>query len=494
MWFPVERFGAITELRTSTHWSAATLAKAVRTRASALRALGVNRGDRVLIAQGSSASFFADLFATWHVGACAICVSPAVTAPEIENLVGFFEPVVLLVGAGAGIASEAPIRSVHLADEPPTRDDHHDQCRAALDDDALILLTSGTTGRPKGVVHSFRSLLARLALNRAIIGDDALQRTLCLLPAHFGHGLIGNSLTPLVGGHHLFVGSDGGLPLLSNLDRVIDDHRITFMSSVPTTWRLTLQLCGGTPKLPLARVHVGSAFLPEGLWRSIVDWSGTREVVNAYGLTETANWVGGASAAVHEPRDGLVGRVWGGAAAVIADDGRLMDGGEGEIVLQTPSLMRGYYQRQDLDAETWRDGWFRTRDRGYLDGDGTIRLLGRLGQEINRGGTKIHPEDLEQLLERHEDVAETCAFGFEDEILGQGVGVAVVLTTESHAELGTIKQWTAARLSPEKLPDAWYVIDRIPTTDRGKIDRRAVASYCLGLPVQTAAAPSTRNS
>jgi acyl-CoA synthetase (AMP-forming)/AMP-acid ligase II len=217
------------------------------------------------------------------------------------------------------------------------------------------------------------------------------------------------------------------------------------------------------------------------LWRAIAEWCGTQDVVNAYGLTETANWVAGASARDYSPTDGLVGRVWGGSAAVVDESGRLRASGEGEVVVQTPAVMRGYFQRPDLDDETWIGGWLRTRDAGRVDADGTIQILGRRGQEINRGGSKVRPDEIEQLLEQHRDVVEACAFGLPDEILGEAVGAAVVLAGGGDGTLDEVKSWAASRRSRYGLPDRWFVVDAIPRTDRGKVNRSAVAAFCLSL-------------
>jgi acyl-CoA synthetase (AMP-forming)/AMP-acid ligase II len=472
MWFHTQRFGSITELGTGRRVSPSELARQVATRAAALRARGIGRGDRVLLRQAGSCGFFADLFGVWEAGACAICVSPHSTPAEIERISSFMHPRLVLSGGDAEADAAA-------LPHPHSDGDASSPAGGTLDDDALILLTSGTTGIPKGVVHSMRGLLARLALNRAVIGDEVLRRTLCLLPVHFGHGLIGNCLTPLVAGHDLLLASDLGPALFSDLDRVVDEHAVTFMSSVPATWRMVSRFSRRSPKRPLARVHVGSAALSASLWQSIIDWSGTDEVVNAYGLTETANWVAGASARTHGVSDGLVGRLWGGAAAVLRPDGQLATVGEGEVVLQVPSAMRGYFQRPDLDAETWVNGWFRTRDLGEIAADGTIRLLARLGEDINRGGMKVFPHDIESVLDRHPQVAESCAFALPDEILGQTVAVAVALAPDRGGDLAEIKAWLTTQLSKDKRPDRWFVVDAIPRTDRGKVNRKIVAETCL---------------
>ena len=136
------------------------------------------------------------------------------------------------------------------------------------------------------------------------------------------------------------------MPLINNLGPIIDENEISFMSSVPSLWRLALTCSPKPAGSSLSRVHVGSAPLSAALWSEIAAWSGA-DVVNCYGITETANWIGGAS---YEGRnaEGLVGTMWGGSAAVMNESGTISDRGPGEILIQSCCLMSGYFKRQDL--------------------------------------------------------------------------------------------------------------------------------------------------
>ncbi len=134
-----------------------------------------------------------------------------------------------------------------------------------------------------------RALQARIALNLAHIGYDDLQVALSVLPMHFGHGLIGNILTPMAAGSKLVIWPDPGAAGLPELGQVIDRHHVTFMSSVPSLWRVATRLSTKPQKASLRRVHVGSAPLAAPLWEQICAWCGTRRVLNMYGITETSN-------------------------------------------------------------------------------------------------------------------------------------------------------------------------------------------------------------
>ena len=483
MLFPPEALGTITEYSTGEVWNAKRMGGAVARAASALHERGIGPGDNVLIYHGGSGAFFADLFAIWQMGACAACLNPGLSQPELENIVSFIKPKLILVdqNTSAGIVGGVAILCSQV--EPVGRiiESKLTLANSGLDDAALILFTSGTTGTPKGVVHNFRSLLARINLNRQFIGDDNLGKTLCVLPTHFGHGLIGNCLTPILFGHDLLLLSGSNLPTIGKLGEIIDQHEISFLSSVPAFWKLVCKLAKPAAKGTLQRVQIGSDPLAADLWHQVIEWCGTDDVVNMYGITETANWLAGASARDLAPEDGLIGRMWGGMAAIIDSDGQFRPFGEGELVVQSPSLMSGYYQLEAQTRDVLVDGWFRTGDIGRIDPDGVMRLTGRQKNEINRAGVKIHPEDLDLLFERHEAVSEACAFAIADDLSNELVGLALSLVDASAITVPELRAWCEERLASEKRPDKWFIVPEIPKTDRGKINRQRVAEYCFQL-------------
>lgn len=478
MHLPIGRFGAITDLASGDCWPAARVVAEVARRGAALSAAGIRRGDAVLVFHGGTPAFFADLFAIWSVGGIAACLNPGLTPEELARVAAFVSARAICVGGGAPAPNgiDLPVLRGDLA--PPAETSALLEGNV-LDDPALMLFTSGTTGTPKGVVHTFRSILARLSLNVAHIGAISMQRTLCTLPTHFGHGLIGNCLSALHAGGDLFLMAGGSMKAVAGLGAAIDTHRISFMSSVPSFWKMALKLSPAPKGGTLRRVHIGSAPLAADLWKRVIGWSGGAEVVNMYGITETANWLGGASSSEFEPRDGLVGRMWGGHVAVLDASGQIASTGEGELVVQSPSLMAGYFGRDDLNHASLFSGWFRTGDIGTVGEDGVAVLTGRQKYEINRAGMKVHPEDIDLLLERHDSVREACAFGLSDEVAGETVGVAVSVHDRASFDLTALKAWCAARLAREKVPERWFVVDEIPKTDRGKINRDNVAKYCL---------------
>ena len=472
--------GSISEVGQGEVWDSKRLESEVRKRVSLLRKLGIGHDSRVLCCHGGTPAFFADLFAIWRLGGCAVCLAPNLTAAELSNIVDFLSPSLLLTDESfsGGAGSGTPIVCAKNEVERYCDTEQFSPV-GELDSPALILLTSGTTGIPKSVVLSFRALLARLTLNRLHISDDALANTLCVMPTHFGHGLIGNCLTPLYAGKHLILAPITDAKKAADLGSVIDAYDVTFMSSVPTIWKIVLKVGKRPGDESLRQVSVGSAPLSKELWQDIIDWVGTNNVVNMYGVTEAANWIAGAASSLLAPEDGLIGTMWGGSAGVLDDEGQLHNEGEGELVLQTPALMAGYYGQPDVTAEVLRGGWFRTGDIGRINTDGVMRLIGRKKSEINRAGIKVQPEELDSLLERHPEVIEACTFGMPDEISGETVAAAIQLAPESNLNSESLRGWALERIRRENVPERWFFLDEIPKSERGKINRQTIMIQCM---------------
>lgn len=476
--FDLQRTGSIVDAQRGSGWTADDLRRAVAAKAEGLKTAGIGSGSAVVVAHGGTPAFFADLFAVWAVGGVAACVNPASTAGEIHNVATFVAAKAILappersdlrVPGGCAVLDAG-------AEPGGTRPDAIVLGRDP-DADALMLFTSGTTGTPRAVLHRFRSLQARIALNHRCIDARVMARSLCVLATHFGHGLIGNCLTPLFCGGDVVL-APGGLQGAARLGALVDEFDVRFMSSVPAFWKLALKTSAPPARETLRQIHVGSAPVASELVAQIARWSGADDVRNMYGITETANWIAGGSARERPPEDGLVGPMWGGEAAVVEEDGTRRAHGSGEIVVKTPSLMAGYYRRPDLTAEAVRDGWYHTGDSGVVDDRGWIRLIGRRKNEINRAGAKVSPEELDLLFERHPAVLEACAFGLPDEAAGETVALAVRLAPGRTATSGELRAWAMDRIRRECVPEHWYFLADIPKTDRGKLNRALVRETC----------------
>jgi oxalate---CoA ligase len=487
--------GNLIEPLTGRRWTAGDVHMRVEARIGALAAAGLTHGDRAFIHFGNCHEFFAELLAIWSLGACAVPIDPRFTAFEIETLAKWSKPKTSSwIEAPDGTLSSAlealGVRVIEIPRGivPPLRGGTALSRGYSLDDDALILFTSGTTGQPKGVVHTHRTLRARWMALRDNLGLDAYARTLCTLPTHFGHGLICNALFPWLSGCDLYIMPPFRPDTTARLGSIIDENRITFMSSVPALWRLALRISKPPQLHALSRVFVGSAPLSAALWSDIGAWAGSARVMNAYGITETGSWLAGTTVGDFAPEDGLIGVPWGGVvsilnsrdpAAVVERDAACAPGESGHVWTLTPALMRGYLDRDDLTAQVVSHGWFATGDIGVIDERGWLVLRGREREEINKGGMKIYPGDIDGVIERFTATLDVCSFAYEDPLLGEDVGVAVALKQSDDATLRELFQWARLHLAAHQLPQRWYLLDEIPRTSRGKVNRTQIAEHCM---------------
>jgi acyl-CoA synthetase (AMP-forming)/AMP-acid ligase II len=275
-----------------------------------------------------------------------------------------------------------------------------------------------------------------------------------------------------------------------SLGAILDEHAITFMSSVPPVWRIALKASRPPRSGTLKRVFCGSAPLSAVLWRGIQDWAGTRDVCNAYGITETGSWVAGTTVPTFVPEDGLIGVPWGATISVLRAAGTagmpgsaaVCETGEsGYVWINTPALMQGYLGRDDLTQAVVANGWFCTGDIGLIDERGFLYLRGREREEINKGGLKVYPGDVDAVAEEFADTLDVCAFGYEDPLQGQDVGIALVLKQGDASTLSRLHELMAQRLATYQMPRRWYLLQEIPRTSRGKVNRARVAEVCQGL-------------
>jgi acyl-coenzyme A synthetase/AMP-(fatty) acid ligase len=442
---------------------------------------GLGPGSRVALCHTDSTAILIDLLAVWHVGAVAAPLSTSLVAAERRRLVERIRPVLWIGDGVPGVVSLPPAtlerRSTPVKTLPAKT--------LARDAPALILMTSGTTGEPKGVVLGHGTLRERLRLNLEFIGLGALRHALQLLPMHFGHGLIGNALTPLAAGGALHLGLEPGIAGLARLGQVIDRHAITFLTSVPSLWRLALKVSPPPEHRTLARVHVASERLPSPLWHRISEWTGGAEVLNMYGITEAASWIGGISGREADFSDGAVGTAWGGAFRVLGEDGKMHETGRGEVLVRTPSLMTGYLDDSAGTAHVFMGGWLRTGDLGEVDARGALRIVGRVKHQINNAGIKVSAEEVERLLESRSDVQEACAFALADPVSGEVPAAAVVLKPAHTIDGAALRRWCEGRIRREAVPAVVHVINELPRNARGKLDRKAIEARFAAVPEST---------
>jgi acyl-CoA synthetase (AMP-forming)/AMP-acid ligase II len=346
------------------------------------------------------------------------------------------------------------------------------------DDTALILHTSGSTGRPKRVPLSHANLsisAGNVARSYALTGDDV---SLCVMPLFHVHGLVASTLATLSTGGTLVV--PGKFNPLS-FWRTARDYGATWYSAVPTLHQILLARSGANRPQGAERlrfIRSCSASLPPQLMEALENTFGA-PVVEAYGMTEAAHQMASNPLPPGARKPGSVGLGTDVRISIMDSEGKHLATGErGEVVIQGPNVIRGYENNPEANATSFTDGWFRTGDQGFLDAEGYLTLVGRLKEMINRGGEKISPREIDEVLLAHPSVAEAVCFGVPHSTWGEEVAACVVL--REAATEADLLAYCKDRLADFKRPKQIHITDAIPRTATGKIQRRVVAQVYSG--------------
>ena len=343
-------------------------------------------------------------------------------------------------------------------------------CTAA----ALLLFTSATTDSAKLVPLTWQNLHAMAIHDSRALQLTAADRVLCLMPLFHLHGLA-TVLTQLSCGGSVIC-TAGFEP--ASFPEWLAEFRPTWFSSAPLN-RAILALARQHPKVfrdsSLRFIRSGTAALEPQLFALLEEAAGV-PVLNGYGSTET----GGMTRNTRDWRkSGSVGRSSGLELAITDPSGNVLPVEcEGEIVVRGPSVTAGYLDNPEANQSAFRDGWFRTGDLGRMDQDGFLFIRGRLKEQINRGGDKISPQDVEAVLMGHPAVADAAACAIPHATLGEDVAAAVVLREGACASESELRRFAATRLAPFKVPRRIVLIDSIPRTSTGK-PRRGILSEQL---------------
>ena len=345
----------------------------------------------------------------------------------------------------------------------------------SVDDVALILHTSGSTGRPKRVPLSHANLsisAGNIARHYKLTDTDV---SLCVMPLFHVHGLVASTLATLYSGGTVVV--PGKFNPLS-FWRGAKDHGATWYSAVPTIHQLLLARADAASGPPagaekLRFIRSCSAALPPALMEGIEKAFGA-PVLEAYGMTEAAHQMASNPLPPAAHKGGSVGQGSDVKVSIMDQKGNHLKQGErGEVVIKGPNVTSGYESNPEANATSFVDGWFRTGDEGILDAEGYLTLVGRIKELINRGGEKISPREIDEVLLTHPCVAEAVSFGLPHKMWGEEVAAAVVL--KDPATEATLLAFCKERLADFKRPKQIFITEAIPRTATGKIQRRVVA-------------------
>jgi acyl-CoA synthetase (AMP-forming)/AMP-acid ligase II len=458
--------------------------------ADTLAALGVARSDRVAIVMGNGAVAVVAVLGA-AVAAAAAPLNPACTEDELRYYVEDVSARALIVPRGGGEAARRAWRAgaplVEIAIEPGGKLAIEASPRPAArrsagspgpDDVALILHSSGTTGRPKRAALRHRNLAASARHVVATYGLSSLDTALCVMPLFHIHGLVGCTLSTF---------ASGGTVVIPNrfnpvgFRRILAAQKPTWYTAVPTIHQLILARHRGAHSgTSLRFIRSASSKLHEATLLGLEETFGV-PCLEAYGMTEASHQIASNPLPPASRVSGSVGRGVGVRIGVMDEQGQLLTvGASGEVVIQGPNVIDGYDDNPEADARSFTNGWFRTGDQGFLDSAGYLTLVGRLKEMINRAGEKIAPHEIDDALLKHPAVAEAVSFGVPHDTWGEVVEAAVVL--RGPATETQLLRHCREHLADFKIPTRLYLVESIPKGSTGKIQRTRMPSLLRGAP------------
>jgi long-chain acyl-CoA synthetase len=450
-----------------------------------LAARGVRPGDRVGIMLPNVPAFPIAFYGALAAGAVVVPMNPLLKSREVAYYLGDSGArVVLAWQAAAGeaakgaadagaeaIAVETPDMAGLLADYQPAWPEHGRQDQ----DDAVILYTSGTTGRPKGAELTHAGMVRNAEISGRTLfdvgPDDVIMGCLPLFHV-FG----------LTCGLNVSVTTGATLTLLPRFDPakaldIIKRDRVTIFEGVPTMYAAMLHLPDADPaKTATLRLCAsGGAAMPVEILRGFEEKFGCM-ILEGYGLSETSP-----VASFNHPhkvrKPGSIGTPIEGVEMRLVDDaGNTVPEGEiGEIAIRGHNVMKGYWNKPEATAEVMSpDGWFRTGDMARVDEDGYYYIVDRKKDLIIRGGYNVYPREIEEVLHEHPAVAEVAVIGIPHPDLGEEVGAAVALKPGATATPEELRAFTRDKVAAYKYPRRVWLVDSLPKGPTGKILRREV--------------------
>jgi len=463
-----------------------------------LNGLGIGRNDRVAIVLANGPEM-ATCFIAAACGVTTAPLNPAYRADEFEFYLSDLHAKALIVehdsaSPAIGVAAKLGVRLIDLHAreragdfELRPRDGRGAEAAAASggpaqpDDVSMLLHTSGTTSRPKIVPLTQRNLCASAQHIARTLQFTAADRGLNIMPLFHIHGLIAGVLAPLTAGSQVFC--TPGFNALKFF-AWMDEAAPTWYTAVPTMHQAILGRASKNldviKRHPLRFLRSSSSSMPPQVIRELEEVFGA-PLIESYGMTEATHQMASNPLPPGVRKPGSVGLAAGPEVAIMDEAGTLLPRGQvGEIVIRGPNVTAGYENNPKANAEGFTNGWFRTGDQGVMDDEGYVSLTGRLKEIINRGGEKVSPREIDEILMDHPAVAQVVCFGMPHAKLGEEVAAVVVLREGQAATERDLQGFVSARAAEYKVPKKILFMEEIPKGATGKLQRIGLAAK-LGL-------------
>ena len=467
-----------------------------------LNSLGVAHNDRVAIVLANGPEM-AVCYLACAAGTTSAPLNPAYRADEFEFYMSDLSAKVLIVehsstSPAIDVAHKLGMRVLDLIVEPGSpagsfglalregtvAAPHTPSALSGYSDTGdvgMVLHTSGTTSRPKVVPLSVRNLCASAQNIRTTLQFTPADIGLNIMPLFHIHGLIAGVLAPVSAGSQVFC--TPGFNALKFFTWM-DEAKPTWYTAVPTMHQAIVGRARGNLEVirrnPLRFLRSSSSSMPPQVIKELEDIFHA-PLIESYGMTEAAHQMASNPLPPRVRKPGTVGLAAGPEVAIMGGDGSLLGADTvGEIVIRGLSVTAGYEHNPHANGEAFMHGWFRTGDQGVIDAEGYVSLTGRLKEIINRGGEKVSPREIDEILMDHPAVSQVVCFGMPHAKLGEEVAAAIVLRPGSTATDRELQEFVAKRAADYKVPKKILFMDEIPKGATGKLQRIGLAQK-LGL-------------
>ena len=456
-----------------------------------LQSLGVQTGDRVVLAASATPAFVYGYLGCHYRGAVAVPVDPKISQQRLEQIAAIAQPRAVFLARK--ISASPDWRSIEDLSSGPAGS--LDPVTARADRIADLLFTSGTTGQPKGVMLSHAAIMAAADYINAFIGNTAADREVVPLPLSHSFGLGRLRCNLLAGGTLIVV---DGFMSPGDLLSALADWNATGLACVPAGFAVLFKTSGsklGGFRSKLRYIEIGSAAMPLEHKRRLMSLLPETRICMHYGLTEASR---SAFIEFHGASDRLdsIGKPSRDVELRIvdADGSDCATGQMGRVVIKSPAMMSGYWQDPDGTAQAFLGDYLISGDVGHRDEDGFLFLDAREKELINVGGREVSPVEIETLLEMHPAVGEAACIGVPDPqgVTGMAVKAFLVARPGVEAPKSTVlAKHLRGKIEPYKMPREYEWIAELPRTASGKLQRVRLAEQAAGAAAEARTEPET---
>tara|TARA_Y100001970_G_scaffold224729_1_gene277107 strand:- start:2526 stop:4043 length:1518 start_codon:yes stop_codon:yes gene_type:complete len=452
-----------------------------------LQNIGVTPGDRIAMILPNAIETVICFISAASVGTAAP-LNPGYKRDELEFYLDDTDAKVVIVPEDFDhsnldfLNGDVNVATVVVTDEGEVSlkdidDTSSSRVYASSDDVALVLHTSGTTSRPKRVPLKHSNLLSSISNIADTYNLNNSDVSLCVMPLFHVHGLVASLLSTLATSGTVVIPS-GFNPLRMN--QWISDFNVTWYTAVPTMHQTFVNRIKSQSKGKDAQINSELRFIrscSSSLAPILMDDLESIfqvPVLEAYGMTEASHQMSSNPLPPSDRLPGSVGTPTGIEIAIMDEEGNLLENHElGEVVIKGKNVIDAYEDNPEANSTAFTNGWFRTGDQGVIDDNGYLSLTGRLKELINRSGEKISPREIDEALMDHPKVAEAVAFGAPSTVHGEEPSAAVVVREEVTEQ--ELISFVREKLANFKCPRRIYIVESIPRTATGKIQRRLVS-------------------